>query len=57
MASGKLLHSTGSSAVLCDDRDGWDVGLGVGGWLTKGGDICVHIADSLPCRAETNTIL
>ena len=23
-ASGKLLHSVGSSALLCGDRDGWD---------------------------------
>ena len=25
--------------------------------VQKGGDICIHIADSLHCTAETNTTL
>ena len=29
IASGKLLHSTGSSAWCCDDLEGWDGGNGV----------------------------
>ena len=40
--------------MLCDDLDGWD------GWargVQKGGDICIHTADSLHCTAETNTTL
>ena len=45
--------------MLCGDLDGWD---GVGGRergreVQEGGDICVHIADSLHCTAETNRTL
>ena len=39
--------------MLCDDLEelaGW----GVGG--PEGGDICVHIADSLHCTTETNAM-
>ena len=45
--------------VLCDDLDVWD-GRGVRvGWreVQEGGDIGIHIADSLHCTAETNTTL
>ena len=28
-----------------------------GGEVQEGGGICVHMADSLPCTAETNTAL
>ena len=44
--------------MLCDDLDGWDWGVGVRGGkeVQKGGDICIHIADSLGCTAETNTL-
>ena len=46
--------------MLCDDLAGWDrVGWdGCGGREDQeGGDIliCIHIADSLHCIAETNT--
>ena len=56
IASGKLLHSTGSSAqgsVMTQmDR------MGVGGKKAReGGDICIYIADSCCCTAETNIIL
>ena len=43
------------NSVLCDDLDGWD-----GGGrreVQEGEDICIHIADSLRCTAETNTTL
>ena len=42
--------------MLCDDLDGWDGG---GGREVQegGGDMCIHIADSLHCTAETNTTL
>ena len=40
--------------MLCFDVDGWDGGGG--GEVQEGGDICIHIADSLPCTAETNTL-
>ena len=40
---------------LCDDLDGWD-GVGCTG-APRGGDICMHMADSLPCTAGTNTTL
>ena len=43
------------SSVLCDDLEG---GTGVGGGkeAQEGGDICIHIADSLHCTAETQTL-
>ena len=42
--------------MLCDDLAGCD---GVVGRreVQEEGDICIHIADSLPCTAETNTTL
>ena len=43
-----LLYSTGNS-VLCGDLNGKEI--------QKRGDICIRIADSLCCTAETNTIL
>ena len=52
LAGGKLQCSTGSSAGCCDDLEGW-----VGGSRREaheGGDVCIHIADSLCCTAETN---
>ena len=42
------------SSVLRDDLGGWD---GERGEVQQGGDICIHIADSLHCTAETNTTL
>lgn len=39
------------SSLLCDDLDGWD---GVGE-AQEGGYLCMHMADSLHCIAETNT--
>ena len=40
----------GLSPALCDDRG---VGLGVGGReASEGGDICIHIADSLLCSIK-----
>ena len=41
--------------MLCCDLDGWD--REGGREVQGGGDICVHIADSLHCTAETNTIV
>ena len=42
------------SLVLCDDLEGWHVGWGRRE-VQEGGDICIHIADSLHCAADTNT--
>ena len=42
--------------MLCGDLDGWD-GVEGGREVQEGGDICIHIADSLHCTAETNTTL
>ena len=39
--------SKAESSVHCDDPKGRDVG----------GDVCIHIADSLCCISETNTTL
>ena len=43
------------NSVLCGDLDGWDGVGGEGG--PRGRGLCIHIADSLRCTAETNTIL
>ena len=42
------------SLVLCDDLDWGERG---GRVVQEGGDIGIHIADSLHCTAETNTTL
>ena len=42
-------------SVLCDHLDGWDGGGGRE--VQEGGDIGIHIADSLHCTAEPNTTL
>ena len=42
--------------MLCDDLDVWDGG-GSGREVPEGGDICIHIDDSLRCTAETNSTL
>ena len=39
----------------CDDPDEWDGVQWEGS--TRGGDICINVADSLHCTAETNTTL
>ena len=39
--------------MLCDDLDGWDLREGV----REGGDVCIHIIESLRCSAETKTTL
>ena len=41
--------------MLCDDLDGWDGGGGRE--VQEGGDIGIHIADSLHYTAVTNTTL
>ena len=40
----------------CDNLEEWD---GVEGRreVPEGGDICIHISDSLHCKADTNTTL
>ena len=40
--------------VLCDNLEGWDGG-GEGG--SRGGDICMLMADSHCCTAQTNKTL
>ena len=42
-------------AQLCDDLGVEDAGVGRDS--PEGGDICIHIADTFPCTAETNTTL
>ena len=41
---------------LCINLEDWD-GEGDGKEFQKGGDICIPMADSSGCLAETNTIL
>ena len=50
------MSSAGSSAwcSVVTSRDGMGIS-GREGY--EGGDICIHIADSLRCTAETNTAL
>ena len=38
--------------MLRDDGEGWD-----GRKVQEGGDACVHLAESLHCTAENNTML
>ena len=45
-----------SSLVLCGDLEEWDEGW-VRGRPGGMGYVCIHIADSLFCTAETNTTL
>ena len=40
------------SSVFCDDLEGWD-----GRGFQEGGHICIHMADSLSCTAETNVTM
>ena len=37
----------------CGDLEGW--GGGSGKEIQKGGDICIHMVDSLCCTVEANT--
>ena len=39
--------------VFCDNLEGWD-GVGGGRDVQEGGDICILMADSYCCMAETN---
>ena len=48
--------------MLCDDLAGWDREdereAQEGGSRGRGyGDMCMHMADSLCCATETNTVL
>ena len=40
--------------LLCDNLEGWD-GVGDGKEVQEGGDICIPVADSCLCMAETDT--
>ena len=42
--------------MLGDNLEGWD-GMGGGREVQEGGDICILMADSYCCTAETNTTL
>ena len=56
--SGNLLYILGrSNTVLCDNLEGWDEEGGGREDVQKGKDICIPMADSCWCMAETNTIL
>ena len=56
-ASGNLLYEAeNSNPVLCDNLEGWD-GMGGRREVQEGGDICIPMAGSCWCMAETNTTL
>ena len=42
---------------LCDSIQGSDLGWGWGRMVKEGGDVCIHLADSLHCTAEISTTL
>ena len=42
--------------MLCNNLDRWD-GMGGGKEVKKGGHICIPMADSCQCKAETSTTL
>ena len=57
IVSGNLIYDVGSSnPVLCDNLEGWD-GVGSGRKVQERRDICLPVADSRCCMAETNTVL
>ena len=43
--------------MLCGDPDGSNEWGLCGRETQEGGEICIHIADSVCCTAETNTTL
>ena len=48
------MQLVGGCCKPCDDPAGWGGGGGGGSReAQKGGDICMHIADSCCCTAET----
>ena len=55
MVLGNLLYSPGNSA-WCSVMTLMG-GVGGEGAVREGGDICMHIVDSLHCTAQTNTML
>ena len=50
------MQSRDLSLVLCGDLDSWDEEWS-GREIQEGGNIGIHIADSLRCTAENNTTL
>ena len=52
IADGNLLSCTGSSAQCCDDLEGMGRGE-----VQERRDSCIHMADSLCCAADTNSIV
>ena len=50
---GPAVQHRGLSLVLCDDLEEWDRGREV----QEGGDLCLRMAASLHCTAETDTTL
>ena len=57
IASGNLLYDGGNSnLVLCDNLKEWD-GVGGGRETQEEWVMCITMADSRRCMAETNTIL
>ena len=57
MAGGNLLYDAVSlNLVLCDNLEGWG-GEGGGKEVQEGEVICMPMADSCGCMAETNTTL
>ena len=57
IAGGSLLcDARNPKPVLCDNLEGWD-GEGGGREVQEGRDICIPMADSCRCMAETITIL
>ena len=57
IASGNLLYDAeNSNPVLCDNLEGWD-GMGGRREVQEEGDICILMAGSCWCMAETNTTL
>ena len=57
IVSGNLLCDPGNpKPILCDNLEGWDGGGG-GREVQEGGDICILMADSCWCVAETTPLL
>ena len=56
MASGKCCIAQGVQTRTLDSLEGWAEGWG-GREVLEGGGICISMADSHCCMAETNTSL
>ena len=54
---GSLCITQAAQFGVCGDLDGWGGGVATGRDVRERRDMCIHIADSLGCTAETKVTL